>query len=646
MTQPANAAPVASENRSLAIATTPTALKTLIPFCTGHSTPLLLPAKLQAEADLYTATGLQPKFYEGSLRETLPQCWQDHDQLIFALATGAVVRLIVPLLQDKATDPAVVVVDEAGEFAISLCGGHQGGGDRLAQQVAQYLDSTPVLTGAANHRGLPGIDVIGQPFGWVKGDGHWTQVSSAIAAGKPVQVIQEAGSDLWQQHLPPKHPFQFGWPEVSEAKDTPKPQARVWISPIQRQFSPEAMPKVQWHPRVLWVGLGCERGTDKALMELALNQVCRAHHLAMGAIAGMASLDLKADETGLVQLCNDRNWPLRCFTSEQLQTITVPNPSEVVAQAVGTPSVAEAAAIAAARLFTADAEDPPLRMQKQVIRHPDYQGAVTLAIAEAEQEYTGRQGHLWLVGTGPGRLDQITPAAKAAISQADAVVGYRLYMDLIQPLLRPGQIIEAMPITQEQRRADRAIELAQWGLSVAVISSGDCGIYAMAGLVLETLQAQGWEGQSPSVEGVPGISALQAAAARVGAPLMHDFCAISLSDLLTPWPVIETRLKAAAAADFVVALYNPKSQKRTEQIAIAQQIFAQHRPAQTPVALVRAAYRPEERIIVTTVQEMLEHPIDMLTTVLIGNRSTRFYAGKVITPRGYRVEGASPSHKQ
>ncbi len=619
----------------VAIATTPTALQTLIPFCTGNQSPLLIPAKLQTEVDSSSAIGLQPLLYQGSLREALPQYWQTYDQLIFALATGAVVRLIAPLLQDKATDPAVVVVDESGKFVISLCGGHQGGADRLAQQVAHHLGSTPILTGAANHQGRPGIDMLGQPFGWSKGSGDWTGVSSAMAASQPVQVIQEAGTDLWQKHWPSTHAIQWGWPEVAEAATWPKPQARIWISPIQRHFSPEAdLPKVQWHPRVLWVGLGCERGTDQALMALALTQVCQAHHLALGAIAGLASLDLKADEVGLVQLCQDHGWPLRCFSAEALQAIPVPNPSSVVAEAVGTPSVAEAAAIAAA-----SASETPgiLRVPKQVIRHPDYAGAVTLAIAEAEQEYTGRPGHLWLVGTGPGNLDQITPAAKAAITQADAVVGYRLYMDLIRPLLRPGQIIEAMPITQEQQRAERAIKLARWGLSVAVISSGDCGIYAMAGLVLETLQAQEWDGHSPTVEGIPGISALQSAAARVGAPLMHDFCAISLSDLLTPWPVIEKRLNAAAEADFVVALYNPKSQQRTEQIAIAQQIFAQHRPATTPVALVRAAYRPDERIIVTTVQEMLNHPIDMLTTVLIGNRSTQLYAGKLITPRGYRV---------
>jgi len=252
-------------------------------------------------------------------------------------------------------------------------------------------------------------------------------------------------------------------------------------------------------------------------------------------------------------------------------------------------------------------------------------------------EYTDRIGYLSLVGTGPGSLDQITPAAKAALSQADAVIGYSLYVDLIRPLLRPGQIVEAWPITQEQQRAERAIALAHWGLNVAVISSGDCGIYAMAGLVLETLQAQGWDGQTPTVTSYPGISALQAAAARVGAPLMHDFCAISLSDLLTPWPVIEKRLQAAAEADFVIALYNPKSQKRTEQIAIAQRLVLQYRSPETPVAIVQSAYRPTETIVLTTLTDLLHHSIDMLTTVIIGNRTTQAYAGKMITPRGYSL---------
>ena len=207
----------------------------------------------------------------------------------------------------------------------------------------------------------------------------------------------------------------------------------------------------------------------------------------------------------------------------------MPTPSEVVKTEVGTPSVAEAAALKAAQQNT-------LLVTKQIFKDPAQSGAVTIAIAQAEQEYTGRTGQLFLIGTGPGALEQMTPAAQSAITQADVVIGYNLYVDLVRSLFRPGQMIEPSPITQERQRAQRAIDLAQWGLTVAVISSGDAGIYGMAGLVMEALQKEQWDGKTPEVQIFPGISALQAAASQVGTPLMHDFCAISLSDLLTPWP--------------------------------------------------------------------------------------------------------------
>ena len=569
-----------------------------------------------------TIATINTRSYSGSLRSHLEQIWDHHRSFVFCLATGAVVRLIAPLLKDKATDPAIVVIDESGKFVISLCGGHQGGADRLTQAIALQLGAIPVLTGASNRLKLPGIDVLGVPFGWRKGDGDWTGVSAAIAGQDSVQVIQEAGSMLWQDHLPAEHSFQFGFSDIGE----PEASARVWISPIQRRFAPDSK-KVQWHPRVLWVGIGCERGTSKALIEAAIAQVFRANHLAEAAIAGIATIDLKSDEVGLLDVCRDRDLPLRCFSSEQLKSIDVPNPSSVVESEVGTPSVSEAAAILAA--------EASLRVAKQIVRQEGESGAVTIAVAESAQEYTGRVGRLWLVGIGPGELAQITPAAQAAIAQADVVIGYALYMDLVSSLFRPGQIIEALPITQERQRAERAIALANFGLTVAVISSGDCGIYGMAGLVLEELRAQQWNGETPEVEVFPGITALQATASRVGAPLMHDFCAISLSDLLTPWNVIETRLTAAAQADFVTALYNPKSKTRTEQIAIAASIFLQYRDPQTPVALVKSAYRPDEDIRLTTLERLLEEPIDMLTTVLIGNQSTRVYCDRMITPRGY-----------
>lgn len=599
-----------------AIATTSQAIATLRPFCQDHQIPLHIPA--------IEATEPSDRPYEGSLREQLADLWPQHQGFIFGLAAGAVVRLIAPLLKDKTTDPAVLVIDPHGKFVVSLCGGHQGKGDRLAQTIAPYWQAQAVITGASDALNLPAIDTLGEPWGWTKGTGNWTGVMAAIARQQPVEVIQEVGSTLWQENLPAEHPF------VLEA-GTVTPSARVWISITPRKFSPDAaLPKVQWHPRVLWLGVGCERGVSLALVEEAIAQALEQAQLAAGAIAGLATLDLKADEGALQAFCAERDLPLVTFPPAVLKNIEVPNPSGVVENAVGTPSVAEAAAIAASG-------QGRLLVQKQVAKQSG-QGAVTVAIAQAQQEYIGRTGQIALVGMGPGALNQMTPAAQMAVTRADVLIGYGLYLDLIAPLQRPGQIIEALPITQEVERAERAVKLSQQGLSVAVVSSGDCGIYGMAGLVLETLQAQGWDGQTPSIEVLPGITALQAAASRVGTPLMHDFCAISLSDLLTPWAVIEKRLQMAAQGDFVTALYNPRSRQRQTQIVTAQAIFLAQRDPATPVALVQSAYRDTEQIRLTTLGEMLTQPIDMLTTVLIGNSNTRNYANWLITPRGYRVK--------
>ncbi|MEL6327635.1 MAG: cobalamin biosynthesis protein, partial [Cyanobacteria bacterium J06626_23] len=417
-----------------------------------------MPEKLAEEA---TKLSLSARVYASSLKQQLPEIWQTYDSLLFCLTTGAVTRLIAPLLSDKTTDPAIIVIDESRQFVISLCGGHQAGANQLTREIAHLLSAQPVLTGSANRLNLPGIDILGRPYGWTKGSGDWTGVSAAIAAGDPVQVIQDCGSNLWQHHLPEPHPFQFGFPELEDRNALPKPQARVWISATQRSFSDETdMPKVQWHPRVLHVGIGCERGAAQALIEYAVGAAFKGAHLARGAIATLNTLDLKADEPGLLAFAKAHNLPFQCFTPADLKDIPVPNPSDVVNQAVGTPSVAEAAAILGATIDESD-ELPELRVKKRVYRHPDYTGAVTVAIAQSEHEYTGRPGQLFLVGTGPGSLDQITPAAKAAITHADVVIGYKLYVDLIRPLLRPGQIIEALPITQEKRRAERAIELAK-----------------------------------------------------------------------------------------------------------------------------------------------------------------------------------------
>ncbi|MEO1148476.1 MAG: precorrin-3B C(17)-methyltransferase [Cyanobacteria bacterium J06638_22] len=606
-----------------AIAPTPFALKTLQPLWQAYPVTLWTPESLRSQVPAATA---QVQGYQGSLKEQLPAWWQSR-ALVFCLATGAVVRLIAPLLQDKRQDPAVVVVDGTGQFVISLCGGHQGGADRLAEAIAALLHATPVLTGSANALQLPAIDNLGDPFGWRRGAGDWTAVSGAMAQGKSVRVVQTAGSTLWQAHLPEGHPFRFAAADTG-TEDVPSAELRIEAQVQQSLQQPAIRPTVRWYPRVLWVGLGCERGTPQGMIAAAVEQVLAVGHLAKEAIAGIATIDLKADEVGILAFCDAHQLPLRCFPAEVLRSVEVPNPSEVVAAEVATPSVAEAAALLAS-------DRQSLLVPKQIVRLDGQPGAVTVAIAQAEQETLGREGEIWLVGMGPGQLDQMTPAAKGAIAQADAVIGYSLYIDLIRPCLRPGQVVEALPITQERQRAERAIALAQWGLRVAVVSSGDCGIYGMAGLVFEQLREGGWNGEVPAVQVFPGITALQAAAARVGAPLMHDFCAISLSDLLTPWAQIETRLTAAAQADFVTALYNPRSRNRVEQLAIAQAIFLRYRDPKTSVAIVQSAYRPNEAITRTTLDALLEHSVDMLSLVLIGNRTTRFHYQWMITPRGY-----------
>jgi len=244
-------------------------------------------------------------------------------------------------------------------------------------------------------------------------------------------------------------------------------------------------------------------------------------------------------------------------------------------------------------------------------------------------------GKIYLVGFGPGSEEHMTYKAKSAIAESDVVIGYTTYIKLVKDLLDGKEVVKK-GMTEEIDRCIEAYEQAKLGKVVALISSGDIGVYGMAGPTYEVLLQAGW---TPSdeiqVEIVPGSTALSACASLVGAPLTHDFCSISLSDLLTPWPVIARRIDAAGHADFVVALYNPKSGRRTQQIVQAQDILLRYRRPDTPVAIVKSAYRRRQSVQLVRLDEMAECEIGMLTTVLIGNSSTFIKAGLMITPRGY-----------
>lgn len=238
------------------------------------------------------------------------------------------------------------------------------------------------------------------------------------------------------------------------------------------------------------------------------------------------------------------------------------------------------------------------------------------------------------MGLGPGDAALLAPMAEAALAAADVVAGYTAYIDLVPARLLAGKTVAATGMTGEVDRCRAALEAAASGKRVALVSSGDAGVYGMAGLALEMLEAMGLETRI-AFSVVPGIPAVCAAAALLGAPLTHDFAVVSLSDLLTPLPVIERRLEAAFAADFVTAIYNPRSRKRSGHLAAALARAARHRSPETPVGMVKNAYRPGQEIRVTRLAEADASFADMLTLVVVGNSASRLAAGRILTPRGY-----------
>ncbi|MEK6656087.1 MAG: precorrin-3B C(17)-methyltransferase [Nitrospirota bacterium] len=291
-------------------------------------------------------------------------------------------------------------------------------------------------------------------------------------------------------------------------------------------------------------------------------------------------------------------------------------------------------------------------------------GAVSKKTKDRKCNNSSSRGAIYIIGIGPGSLKDLTQRAKDAIKGADVIVGYTTYIDLIKALIKNKEVFST-GMMHEVERCQKAIDIAIQGKRVAVVSSGDSGIYGMAGLVLELLKGQGSsvkgqkeQGQGSRVMGqgrnkfapyslplapvvsiIPGVPAFCSAASLLGAPLMHDFASISLSDLLTPYDVILKRVEAAAEADFVIAIYNPKSKKRVKQIEDVRGILLKYRGSSTPVGIVKSASRENEEIKITTLNRLSDYYgfIDMQTIVIIGNSSSYTFDKWIVTPRGYKV---------
>ncbi|PIW33308.1 MAG: precorrin-3B C(17)-methyltransferase [Nitrosopumilales archaeon CG15_BIG_FIL_POST_REV_8_21_14_020_37_12] len=247
-------------------------------------------------------------------------------------------------------------------------------------------------------------------------------------------------------------------------------------------------------------------------------------------------------------------------------------------------------------------------------------------------------GKLYIVGVGPGHHDHMTFRAKQVIAESDTIVGYETYVNLVQDLIEEKTVYR-YAMTQEVERAHQCIDLAKSGKIVSLVSSGDPGIYGMAGLIYETLAERGWDPKDGlKVEIIPGVSALNSCASIIGSPLMTDFAVVSMSDLLVPWEVIEKRVESAAQGDFVIVIYNPASKKRIHQLQDTRKILLKYRKPSTPVAIIKGAFRDSQTVVLTNLEDLPNHAdqLGMISTVIIGNSSTYTYKDLMINPRGYK----------
>ncbi len=560
-------------------------------------------AKRVSEADVYfdhTAQHLGALFLAGR-------------PIIALAAAGIVIRCLATHLADKTQEPPVVALAEDGSHAVPLLGGHHGA-NRLARELAAALGGRAAIT-TAGELAL-GLSFDDPPEGWrMEPGGAAKKATAALLAGEAVALDDPFGLADWLRDSP-------------AIFDGSAPR-NVAVS-----VNVETPADITLRPQILALGIGCERGAAAEEVSALIARTLAEAGLSPLAVACMASVDVKMDEPALRRVARQSGLALRFFDAARLEEETprLANPSDTVFRAVGCHGVAEAAALACS------GTDGELVVTKQKSARATC--AVARANAIIQPDLLGRGlGRLTIVGIGPGDAAWRTPAVNEALLRAGDVVGYGLYLDLVAPLIAGKQRHE-FALGEEERRVRAALDLAAEGREVALVSSGDAGIFAMAALAFELLDREAapeWRAIEISVE--PGISALQAAAARAGAPLGHDFCAISLSDLMTPWAVIEKRLQAAASADFVVALYNPASKKRRQGLARAVEIFADARPADCPVIVARNLGRAGEHVEIIALSEFDPDSIDMLTLVMIGGSETRAIDSgdgkRVYTPRGY-----------
>jgi cobalt-precorrin 5A hydrolase/precorrin-3B C17-methyltransferase len=537
--------------------------------------------------------------------------------VIGVCASGILIRAVAPLLRDKSIEPPLIAVSDDSSVVVPLLGGHRGA-NRLAVRIASFLEAKAAVTTAGEV--ALGIALDEPPEGWcLDPESDAKAVMAKLLSGGGVQ---KTGAEVKNAH----------WLSVLPSGTDVKILCTTEINKDNLNSD------VIFYPKMFSLGVGCSRDCPPQELKRLVNDALLEANVNYHAVHSINTLDLKADEPAILDLANDFGIPLRLFTSEELEqeAYRLKSPSEVVFKEVGCHGVSEGAALAQV------GNDGFLSLNKKKTKN----ATCALAVSNIPLvDFRGRsRGRLSLVGIGPGQAEWRTPEASVLIGEAEEIIGYSLYLDLLGPVAA-GKKRTDFSLGDEEKRCRYALERAAEGANVALICSGDSGIYAMGALVFELLdrgsRTSGVSLNARKVEVIstPGVSALQAAAARSGAPLGNDFCAISLSDLLTPKEDIIKRLNAASNGDFVVALYNPVSRRRKQIFEDAREIFLKNRPEETPVLLASSLGRPKETIRYTTLLEVTSSEIDMLTVVIVGSSKSRIVKMgdglKMYTPRGY-----------
>ena len=600
------------------------------------------------------------------LKQVVKEAFQEKEAILFVGAAGIAVRLIAPWVQDKLKDPAVLVIDEQGRYAIPILSGHVGGCNELAEAAAQILGAEPVITTATDLRQAFAVDVFAAENELVISDRELAkQISAAELRGEKIGFFSDYPVDgivpaeitpgVWQKEniyvtlkqggCPKNAPASLvrrdmviGLQEKKEQRDAVKAAAVVAVetgdsakaaeidmsvgksdigSPGQKSEqkkeqsyesenesgTPELL---RLYPRTVVLGMGCRRDSSlNAVREMARVALSRAM-IDKSAVRAIATVDRKKNEMAFLALAKEWDVELWSFTPEELESAgTKFAESPFVRKTVGVGNVCERAAVMGVR-----------RIYRE--REMDEKNLPAIDLRVQKMAFNGVTA-------------AVTVRADRILRESQVIIGYTVYVDLVKEFYPQAEFLTT-PMRQEKERCEMALKAAQDGRKTAMICSGDSGVYGMAGLVLQMAEAY----PDVNVEVIPGVTAALGGGAILGAPLGHDFAVISLSDLLTPMEVIEKRLRAAAEADFIICLYNPSSRKRHDYLERACRILLEYKSGETACGYVQNIGREGEAVHLLTLAELEKTPVDMFTTVFIGNKETQMLNGCLVTPRGYR----------